>query len=72
MARDRGSHVRDDGIAKITYATRDEAARAANVLWARDGTPRNPYMCDQGPEHWHIGKGVADLANHNQLRRETR
>lgn len=61
MDRDAHSHVRSDGVAKVSYETREAAAKAANIWWARDGIPRNPYLCNQKPDHWHIGKGVADL-----------
>lgn len=59
--RDPGSHVREDGRAKRTYPTREDAAVAADALWLATGSPRNPYKCNQQPEHWHVGRGIADL-----------
>lgn len=59
--RDEGSHIRGDGTAKRSYNSEEEAARDANDMWARTGRPYNHYLCSQKPDHWHVGKGVADI-----------
>lgn len=61
MNREAGSHVLDNGVAKISYESRAQAIEIANVRWAADGKPRNVYKCAQRPEHYHIGHGIADL-----------
>lgn len=59
--RDDSSHIREDGHAKITYATREEAAKAANLVWSNTGKPQAPYLCGQRPDHWHVGSGTPDI-----------
>jgi hypothetical protein len=53
--------VRGDGVAKISYSTRNEAVIEANMMWVKTGTPHNPYLCNQRPDHWHVGRGTANL-----------
>lgn len=59
--RDPNSHIREDGVAKISFYTREVAAVEANRLWQRTGKPHAPYLCSQRPDHWHIGAGLSNL-----------
>lgn len=61
LGRPKRSHIREDGRAKLAYATRESAIGMANALWQKTGRPHNVYMCWQMPEHYHIGAGIDDL-----------
>lgn len=56
-----GSHIREDGMAKVCFETEEEAIAHANIIWIRTGKPTNHYPCAQKPLHWHVGKGTPDL-----------
>lgn len=61
VRREGGSHIRDDGQAKLTFETEGAAIAHANAVWLRTGRPTNHYLCAQRPRHWHVGKGTPDL-----------
>jgi len=65
-SRDAGSHVLDDGRAKISYEDRAKAVEVANMKWAIDGQPRNVYLCAQKPPHYHVGHGISNLTSREQ------
>lgn len=63
------SHIREDGSPKIPFFTEEGAVAHANDLWNRTRKPHCAYLCEQKPDHWHVGRGVPDLPKEHWTKR---
>jgi hypothetical protein len=53
--RNARSHVGKDGAAKATFPTEQAAQSRAVQLESITGRPFSFYLCEQRPDHWHLG-----------------
>ncbi len=54
--RSGSSHVRSDGTPKVSIESADDARTLADWSEQTSGLRFNVYLCDQRPEHYHVGR----------------